>query len=392
MSSDYTPDRIAEGRIQLAIARLAADYPFHAAVLGRFRVMPHPSIGTMGVTVEGGSVRLYHRPEFVRSLTMDELEGVLLHEVHHVVLGHPWADPDDYPDKWARVVSEETTTNEFIRLPLPGNPITLAQFPNLPPLESTKQRYDRLARTRHRCTRACPTVDDHSHWDLAQKDPRGSRRAALELIREAVRDVGRDKVPEYLRPAIAGAGIGRDPGTGRYELQGLGRGRVDWRQELRRYTGRMLEVRPVFNRPPRRFPELVGLLPGRRRQPARPRVMAVVDTSGSMSGDLLEQVNAELVRLARRASVLVVECDAAIRSVYPYRKLTTLCGRGGTDFRPPLSPDFLQKHKPDVILVFSDGYGPAPTNQPRVPLVWCLFAGGQRPAPWGRVIEMDQPG
>jgi predicted metal-dependent peptidase len=120
--------------------------------------------------------------------------------------------------------------------------------------------------------------------------------------------------------------------------------------------------------------------------------MAVVDTSASMTDALLERVDAELARLARRSSVPVVECDAAVQRIYPYRRLGSFRGRGGTDFRPPLEPGFLRRHRPDLVVFFTDGYGPAPAVPPRIPVLWCLIAGGRAPAPWGRVIEMEPDG
>jgi len=457
VTDPYTPERRAEGKIGLGIARLAGDYPFHAVVLERLQVRPRSEVGTMGVTVSGDLVLLYYNPEFVLDISIGELEGVLLHEVHHIVLGHVLADPADYPDTWARIVAEEVSANEFVTLPLPGNPITLDLFPALPPLESTRRRYDRLkgarkrslilvrdtardahdlgvgadgeglaigggrggalkptrdgsrpiaphgaAREVHRVPREGssrtgtaqpepigPTLDDHSVWTEARGDLDWSLEVVRELVREALLQVGPDRPLDHLKSALTGLGIGRATAEGRYGLQGRGLGHLDWRRQLRRHAGRVLEERPVFNRPPRRFPDLVGILPGRRRRPARPRVMAVIDTSGSMSVSLLEQVNAELTRLARQSTVFVVECDAAVRRVYPHRKPGSFSGRGGTDFRPPLEPAFQRRHRPDLIIYFTDGFGPAPETPPRSPVIWCLTPGGRPPAIWGRVIRMD---
>jgi hypothetical protein len=273
----------AEGRIRLGIARLADRYPFHAAVLDRFRLRARPEVGTMGVTVSGDAITLYHNPEFVLAISIGELEGTLLHEVHHVIFGHVLADPADFPDTWARTIAEELTANEFITEPLPGTPITLDQFPTLPPLESTRRRYDRLKRLRKRSPiGACGTaqgvpdagagqvgtgvalndgqgpigpgpagrtVDDHSVWAEARRDPDRSRQAIREAVEEAVLKAGPGGVPEDLGPALEGLGIGHVPGAGWFEPQGRGRGRLDWRRQLRRYTGRVLEERPVFTRP-----------------------------------------------------------------------------------------------------------------------------------------------
>jgi len=48
----------------------------------------------------------------------------------------------------------------------------------------------------------------------------------------------------------------------------------------------------------------------------RPKVTAVIDTSGSITPALLEQVGAELARLAADFAVTVVECDAAVHAVF----------------------------------------------------------------------------
>jgi predicted metal-dependent peptidase len=118
--------------------------------------------------------------------------------------------------------------------------------------------------------------------------------------------------------------------------------------------------------------------------------MAVVDTSGSVTPDLLELIDAELRILARHYAVVVVECDAEIHAVYDYRPLQTVSGRGGTDFRPPFELEFLRRHRPDLAVYFTDGAGPAPDRNPRVRVVWCLVPGGEPPADWGQVIRMER--
>ena len=63
-------------------------------------------------------------------------------------------------------------------------------------------------------------------------------------------------------------------------------------------------------------------------------------------------------------------------------------GRGGTSFCPPFEAAFLRQHRPELIIYFTDGFGSAPDNAPRIPVVWCLTPNGQTPATWGRVIQM----
>jgi predicted metal-dependent peptidase len=449
MSADYLDSTQSEGKVRVAARRLAGKYPFHAAVVEKFKLVSRPEVGTMGVTVADDAVLLLHCPEFVLATPADQLVGVLLHEVHHVVFGHLWADPEAFADEWARTVAEEVTVNEFVREPLPAGVITLARFPGLPPLESTGERYQRLKRATRRPLIGVPgsaggrgsratvanadpqqapqlspkgkrpgraaaratggqlqrpaggaedaqgdeglqTVDDHRVWQQVQKDLQGAKAVVRDLVQQAALEVGPDRFPPELRAAVEAFGVGSAPGGWKQVIQNGEGGRVEWRRLLRRYVGQVFEVRPVYNRPPRRFPEMVGILPGQRRQPLRPRVLAVLDTSGSITAQLLELISAELARLARSFAVKVVECDAAVQRVYDYRPLDSVCGRGGTDLRPPLEPAFLRRHRPDLVVYFTDGIGPAPDRPPGPPVIWCLTPRGRPPAAWGRVVRMQE--
>jgi hypothetical protein len=394
MNPEYTDAQQAEGKILLTVTRLVAKYPFHARILELCRRAVRPEVGTVDVTVSSDAIFLLYNPAFVLDTNVEELGGALLQLVHHVLLG---------------------------------------QFPELSPMESTSQRYRRLktrkrrppiiapgvdsadgaqrqkqeasqsvAKTRRTTTRGktrahkagrspesenLRAVDCHAVWQEARQDVRRSEAVIHEVIRQAVAEVGLHQVPRQIRDVIETHGVGVSPGPCEQDLR-LGRGQLNWPRILRRFVGRELESRPMYNRPPRRFPDLVGIVPGQRRQQAKPRIMAVIDTSGSMSRSLLERISGELARLARRFCVKVVECDEKVRRTYDFRPLTKVVGRGGTDFRPPLKRAFLRKHRPDLILFFTDGHGPAPARPPGRPLIWCLTDQGQRPADWGQAIWM----
>jgi predicted metal-dependent peptidase len=96
-----------------------------------------------------------------------------------------------------------------------------------------------------------------------------------------------------------------------------------------------------------------------------------------MSSALLAQIASELDRLAVYHRVTVVECDAAVHAITPYRgHLPHVHGRGGTDLRPPFAPSVLRQVRPDVVVYFTDGWGPAPATPPPVSVVWCLTPAG----------------
>jgi predicted metal-dependent peptidase len=182
---------------------------------------------------------------------------------------------------------------------------------------------------------------------------------------------------------------GDTPGSRCEALITSGAGRLDWRRLLRRYVGEATEIQPVFTRPSRRFPALVGVVPGHLHRPAQPTVMAVIDTSSSLSTEMLAMIAAELVHLAASHTVTVVECDATVHAVYRYRgRLNAVHGRGGTDLRPPFAPAILRTVRPNVVAYFTDGCGPAPEVAPAMPVIWCLVPGGAKPAMWGRVVPL----
>ncbi len=428
----YTPAEIAAGRVRNGITRLVGAYPFHAGVLERFRLRADPAVGTMGVGLRDERLELVFNPAFVEEITAAELGGVLLHEVLHVVLGHVTADRSKFPDREARIIAEEVTVNEFVREPLPGRPIVLAMFPKLPPDESTAERYRRLAgrvppewRDRlapkpdasNTCSDASDSedgcgppggcsdstgpdggespgssgepgpIDNHSGWPSTADEHDAFKAALADLMTDVT--AAEVAVPPEVAAALKGCGV--VPGQGTYSVCGRSREHRDWRTLLRRYAGRELRVQPRYGRPPRRFPELAGTVPGRGRGEGELSVVAVVDTSGSMSEEVLERIAGELRHLARHHPVHVVECDCEVRRTYRFRRhLEEVWGRGGTDFRPPLSEDFLRRlrPKPGVVVLFTDGDGPAPDRPPGVPVIWCLTPGGNPPASWGRVVRM----
>jgi predicted metal-dependent peptidase len=382
---------LAEGKVRIAMERLVHRYPFHAALLGRMRVTADPAVDKMAVAAAGRELVLSYEPAFVCEITLPELGGVLLHEVNHVILGHLFLSPENYPDAWALATATELTANEYVAEPLPGEPVTLEDFPGLPPGESTADRYLRLASISDDSRREVATLDDHTAWAAGGAeggpDPEQAKAAARRAVADALALAEPADIPEDLRPALK-ALIGHEPGAG---VESVSRGRpgvLDWRRLLRRYVGQALEVRRVFTRPPRRFPELIGVVPGRGRRRAWPRVMAVVDTSGSIRPDLLTLINEELIRLARHHEVLIVEADCVLQRVYSYVPLTGVKGGGGTDLRPALERSFLRQHRCDLVLYFTDGFSAAPDRPRAVPVIWVLVPGGEAPVSWGKQIHI----
>jgi predicted metal-dependent peptidase len=445
---------LALGKVKMAIDRLASDYPLHAGILSQWNVEEDAAVQTMGVGFKNGKLRLIYSAGFVESIPMEQLVGVIHHEANHVLFDHVLHNPEPGENRTARTIAEEVTVNEWVPEPLPTGVVRLPQYPYLPANEDTATRYGKLRKRIKPETDASesnasgfpggkgsggsgqssmgsgkdnsqagkgrgvpgkpspgswgssgvPTVDNHGTWgEIVKKADQAKSATQMDIatawgnlkdaekakVTEPFASIAKDATEEIGMDDGMGMGIGHDPGEGTSTLD-AGTAKVPWQVILRRYVGRMRECRPVFGRPPRRFPDLAGIIPGKGRFAKKPKIMAVIDTSGSMSGPMLADISAELGVMARRFQVTIVECDTAIHAVYPYKPIKTVHGRGGTNFCPSLESDFLRKHKPDLIAYFTDGYGPAPEKAPAVPVIWCITEGGLKPAAWGVEVKLEE--
>lgn len=365
-------------KLNRALMRMASTYTMYAHLLSVRMFLADPRIPTMSVAQRGDQIQYRFNPAFVLQISEDELCGVIHHEINHIEFGHVLADQDQFPDHRARTIAEEVTVNEYVPEPLPGNPLKLDQFPELPAGEDTLTRYKRLE------GKTDPhTWVDHMElfdwWRFPNVD-------ASEMVQAPTRMRWRapGSTAERLRwdsmHSIAAEMLGLNAIAPPSKP-------IPWCAVLRR-VGIELEPRPVFYRPSRRFPDLVGIVPGKSVL-GRPRVMAAIDTSGSMQPDALERIGQELARLACHSEVTVVECDDEIRASYKLcGPLSCVRGRGRTDLRPPLATECIAKVRPDVVVYFTDGEGSAPQQPPATAVIWALTPGGKKPATWGEVIQL----
>jgi len=386
-------------------------YPYYAHVLASLEPVADPSVPFMGVSLHGvpglgGRYYLHvnvdalrHAPQFLR--------GLLLHEVHHIVLGH-LAHPRFFgaaqPDLMG--LAQEMSANEHIEEPLPS-PVLVSHFERfgVRPGQSTLERYDRLCQARAeglqpRPARDTAEIDEH-RWCDAPRPPEGglaTTRAMLEQsLSRGVADAerARERHPDNGRLA------GRTPEQLLVHLGSADHGPelfVDWREALRRFVARARAPVHSWSRPSRRFPELVGVVPGRSyqvRTVLRPHLLVVLDTSLSMTVSELAEVARQLQPMSAHARLTIVECDAAISRVYPFRGgLTGVKGRGGTDLRPVFEPSFLRAHAADGVVYFTDGDGPHPVSPPAVPVLWMLTKPSDFGCPWGargRLVLPSRP-
>ncbi|MGV8847859.1 vWA domain-containing protein, partial [Tessaracoccus sp.] len=149
---------------------------------------------------------------------------------------------------------------------------------------------------------------------------------------------------------------------------------IDWRAQLSTVARRAIANQAgrrdySYSRPSRRASNGV-VLPAMRKPPP-PNVSIVIDTSGSVSDRMLGQALSEVKEIIERAvghakPVRVINCDAkgtlpvSVRNIRNFQ----LVGGGGTDMRVGMEDAANDRPRPDLVLVFTDGYTPWPNEPP----------------------------
>ncbi|MCB9617935.1 MAG: hypothetical protein H6724_00635 [Sandaracinus sp.] len=202
----------------------------------------------------------------------------MLHEVHHVVLGHlthPKYFGVAHPELLSMAM--EASANEYVDEALPS-PLLWEHFREVGfrARQSTMERYELLVAARAdgeepRPSRPSRTLDPHDWVNEATAPATGVEHARQVITRARDEGEGDAKRMEVRVPRLAG----KTPDQLLLELVGTDRApakRVDWRRALQDLVAQGRAPHSTWARPSRRFPAQVGVAPGRTfRSRAVPR-------------------------------------------------------------------------------------------------------------------------
>jgi predicted metal-dependent peptidase len=185
-------------------------------------------------------------------------------------------------------------------------------------------------------------------------------------------------------------------------LADLPRTHTPWEQLLRTQLTHSLAPRAdlSWSRPTRSYLANQGRTGGNKRLPwepgnsgtrSVPRLVLIVDVSGSIAGELLERFSRETMAILRRleAGLVLVIGDDRVRRVEQIKAEAICSGRfdladidfqggGDTDFTPMLQE--ADGHHPDIGVVLTDLQGPT-RFQPRWPVIWAV------PEAWATAVQ-----
>jgi predicted metal-dependent peptidase len=425
----------------LAVARLEVlkRAPYYGSLL--YTLVPHmaPGFGTLGITENliliVDPVRVMQDPELGGlddKGIPQKLAGALAHELQHVLRGM------DRVRSLAKVDPE--LANIAADLPINADLQSSAwQLPSwgvfpekykFPRGETMEQYFERLMKDPEKFKKKTRTIILEAKGKAGNGEPDvcaggcggvGGNPSQMEkeilgqLQNQPGGNPGRHQgeVDAAQRNTLEAAkqhfeqtqGRGSTPGWIEDELNKLENRKRDrdWVRELdsvvRRRSGIIMAGGADFSmsRPSRRSLLRGGLLrPGMVEQQMEGAIY--IDTSGSMGAEELKYAKNVVCNIMEQTGVDRVwlgQCDAKVHEMRRVKvrdvPALPMKGRGGTNFVPIFSGPhsvYTLKPRPDMVIILTDGDGPAPTTAPRgITVIWVIVPTGYRkPADWGHLV------
>lgn len=363
----------AASLVTSARVKLVLDQPFFGALALNLEVREDKSAPT---AYTNGKV-LGYNPEFINSLSKDELLGVIAHEVMHCASGHPWRRDAREPFRWnvaCDMVINETLVQVGFKLPK-GCVVCPAEFRG----KSAEWIYERLPKEL-KCNISCGEVRDA---ESGPKDSKGNSTGPNEeswkrLVQQAANVAkAQGKLPATLERFAANAV----------------RPKVDWRAQLRRWFQERQATDFTWTRPNKRYMASGMYLPVIEAEDALGGIAISQDTSGSMDAVAFAQGRAETEAVIRETHpewVMLYFADAAVAKVERFERDEDIdwkpVGGGGTSFVPVIEAVNALVPRPVCLIYITDLMGGFPKGS-EVPVLWVTTSDIE--APFGETIRIS---
>ena len=421
----------AKEKLSRARTQLLLSQPFFETLCLRLKLVPMPSFPTMATDGR----RLAYNPAFIEKHTPAELEGVLAHEVMHCALAHHCRRGECETQLWNQA------TDYAINPILISNGITLPQGALIDPAFADLGAEEIYARLRKQgqdsASHQSPSPssgqstgasgggndpvqtppstpqdappqpqqpEQHSGLPGVSDPPIEARAGGFGEVLDAVGDDDQPASPaelsrqrhewaisteQALRSAKA---CGHEPEGVERPLEQARRSEHDWRAILHDFIAATNPSDYRWAPPNRRFVSAGLYLPSVERSGVGEFVI-VVDTSGSIGREALEQFAGEITAINQDAQpelVRVVYCDAAVQDVEEFNpsepiKLSPK-GGGGTDFVPPFRWVEENGILPHCLIYLTDLCCHSFPEPPDYPVLWVTDS--QQVEPFGETLRI----
>lgn len=402
----------AEKRFVNAKLALISQMPFFGSIICRRPPKFSDKVPTAGVNARGD---LFINPEFVYSLSREEVIFLLAHETMHVVWMHAIRENGRDHRLWN--IAADAVINQMLIGMNKSSMRFIKGGVNMPEYKdwAVEKVYDDLLKKHPEMKGNSSPQDGDGDGDAGEdsqsssgsgsgydpdSDPMGndldssgaSKMTEAEKERRAVET--KQMVAEA---AMAARKAGQFGGSLAKMVDAMLEVKTPWYSILEQYMVGRSSQRQSWAHPNRRYLQ-TAYLPCMEHEPSMGGVVIGIDTSGSIgleeAKSFISHVNA-IMEQCHPAWVKVVYCDHMVERVdefepddYPLT-VTDLPGGGGTDMGEVTR--WIEdecEDLPDVCIIFTDGYTPFPGSTP-CETVWAVTTDTDVPSEAGMKLPVD---
>jgi len=370
------------------IVQLLHEEPFFAHLSRNINKVASDAIPTAGVRVtEDGRYEMIYNNEFFESLPRKQQLGVIKHELYHLVFEHCSVRKVEGVSPRLQNIAADLAINSHLAGQLPENCCMpgVGPFADYPSGESFEwylakmmdEQEEQEGEGEGEGGEGSPSDDsasdngeqtdqmsgDHSQWSQGQS---GEAQTAAEQIAKQRLKKGIKRAAQAAASGRIGGGIVGPWGsissaTQKDILKSL-ETHVDWKKILRYFikTSQRANKKSSIKTINRRYPYIQ---PGRRVKRTA-KIAIAVDQSGSVSDRMLSAFFAEMNKLAKLATFIVIPFDHEVdeSKIYEWKKgkshPTERVLQGGTCFNAPT--EWANKNSVDGLIILTDLAAPKP--------------------------------
>jgi predicted metal-dependent peptidase len=387
--SELSPeDKMIKARVQLLL-----NHPFFGYFLTHLRfksVDDDLQIQTAAVQYDRKNNQyldfLYYNPEFVSKLNTNEVMGLQVHEMLHILLQQEQRRGEREENRWyfaSEIAVNDTALKSGFTLPGETDEKLRGMLPDKKTEnKSVEEIYDLLPpamKIEIPMHVICVAEGDGENKSAGASNRNPKTNQSRTAIQGIPRLISEKDLKSMISEAAAYAKMyGSMPAGLELLVDDLLTPKMNWRELLWHYVTQEFITDYTWASPNRRYVQHGIYLPGVVREGLE--LAVCVDTSGSVDKETLSKFYAEIkaiVESYENTRAHFIECDADVVVVSDIDKWNVdaveFKGGGGTSFVPSLEK--AEEFNPKLCVYLTDGCGTYPETAPSFPVIWAL--GGQ---------------
>ena len=344
------------------------DTAFFTTIVFSLKLIWDWSIPT--AATDGSSIRF--NPEFFMSLSPDERIFLLVHEAMHVALLHMTRLASRDHGKWNKACDHYINLLLLERgFKMPRNGLADPKYKGL----SSDEIYALL-----------PDTPPNESIDMDLQVPQSTPEDLSNEVEEIL-------IRAAMQSKLQGDGAVTIPEDIEIFLNKLLNPKLPWQRILQKYIQNLTKHDYSWRKPNRRFlPQYY--LPSMHSEKLMDIAIAV-DASGSVSDDDFKVFVSEthgILKMMKPDKITLIQFDRNIKSVDSISNIRDLMnvkfiGRGGTSIEPVMN--WADKHKPKLLLVFTDGEFNFYNTNYKTNTVFLIHNNPRFKSPYGKVIHYE---